>query len=106
MKQEALRCIETHAAGEESAGTAWGLRFELLWFAVGGVGVTILIVAALFWTGHESMTTLPLAFIPAALTLGLAAFRQSKPKGYDTDLLDLWLHGPGFGPRPPEELLP
>jgi hypothetical protein len=27
------------------------------------------------------------------------AFRQGKASGYDIDLFELWLKGPGFGPE-------
>ena len=42
--------------------------------------------------------------VPALIPLGLAllyafALRQGKPPGYDIDLFELWLKGPGFGPR-------
>ena len=104
MNQEPLRRVETHSAGEESAGSAFGFVYELLWFALSGVGASGLIVSGLFWTGHSSFIALGLACVPAALTLGLAAFRQSHPKGFDSDLLDLWMHGPGFGPNPPDNL--
>jgi hypothetical protein len=43
------------------------------------------------------------AAVPALTPIGLAllyalAFRQGKPSGYDIDLFELWLKGPGFGP--------
>ena len=103
---EPLRIIETHAAGEESAGEVWGLRYELLWTALGGVAASLLIIAALVAGGHASLLRAALATGPAILTVGFAIFRQTHPPGYDTDLLDLWLHGPGFGPQPPHEELP
>jgi len=104
MSEDTLRSIETHAAGDESAGSVWGLRYELLWIGLSGLFLSLLIIAALFAAGHASLLTLALAGLPATLTLGFAIFRQTHPRGYDTDLLDLWLHGPGFGPEPPKEL--
>jgi hypothetical protein len=42
--------------------------------------------------------------IPLGLALLYAlAFRQGKPSGYDIDLFELWLKGPGFGPQPVRE---
>jgi hypothetical protein len=43
------------------------------------------------------------ASVPAALPLTLAllyalTLRQGKPSGFDTDLFEFWLKGPGFGP--------
>ena len=63
-------------------------------------------VTVLFATGHATLTHTVLAALPALLTLGFAVFRQAHPPGYDTDLFDLWLHGPGFGPEPPRNLWP
>ncbi len=103
---ESLSIIETHAAGEESAGEECGLRYELFWPALGGVAATLLIIAALVAGGHATLFRAMLATGPAILTVSFAIFRQTHPPGYDTDLLDLWLHGPGFGPRPPHGELP
>ena len=52
--------------------------------------------------------TLLSAAVPALIPFGLAllyalALRQGKPPGYDIDLFELWLKGPGFGPEPPRE---
>ena len=95
---EELRITDTHAGGDESAGAVWGLRYELLWFALGGVAVSLLIVAALIASGEAIRLRTVFAAAPAVLTVGFSTFRQMHPPGYDTDLLDLWLHGPGFGP--------
>ncbi len=102
---EALRCTETHAGGDESAGTVGGLRYELLWVGLGGIAASLVACAALFATGHATLLSVALAAGPAVLLVGFAIFRQTHPPGYDTDLLDLWLHGPGFGPMPPAEEL-
>jgi len=43
--------------------------------------------------------SLVIAAIPLLLTLlYVYGFRQGKPPGYDTDCLDLWIKGSGFGP--------
>ena len=40
--------------------------------------------------------------MPITITLlYILAFRQGRPPGYDTDLFELWLKGPGFGPAEP-----
>lgn len=98
---ETLRVSETNSAGDESAGTVWGLRYELLGAGLGGVVVSLLIVAGILWHGHGSLLTLALAVLPAILTVSFALFRQTHPPGYDTDLIQLWRQGPGFGPKPP-----
>jgi len=103
---ETLRIIETHAAGEESAGEVWGLRYELLWTCMGAVALSLLLIAVLVGGGHFTLFRAVLALLPALLTVSLALFRQTHPPGHDTDLLDLWLHGPGFGPNPPPDELP
>lgn len=98
-----LRSIETNVAGEENAGSPFRLRYDVLWFGLSGVGASFVLIAALYSDGQPSKIALILSCLPAALTLGLAVYRQSHPPGYDLDLLDLLLHGPGFGPKPPEE---
>ncbi len=37
----------------------------------------------------------------AGMTIAWVIFKQSHPPGYDTDLIVLWIYGPGFGPKPP-----
>lgn len=103
---EELRITETCSGGDESAGMVWGLRYELLWTGLGGMTVSLLLLAALYAGGHVTLLSTALAAGPAILSVGFAIFRQTHPPGYDTDLLDLWRHGPGFGPEPPRETPP
>ena len=103
---EPLRVSETHAGGDESAGAVCGLPYELFWIALSGGAVTLLLVVIFFATGHATLSFIALAAGPAVLSVGFAIFRQTHPPGYDTDLFDLWRHGPGFGPEPPREKLP
>lgn len=103
---EPLRVTETNSGGDESAGTVWGLRYELMWVGLGGVALSLLIVAILFATGNTTVFRAALAAGPAIVAIGVALFRQTHPPGYDLDLLDLWTRGTGFGPRPPFERLP
>ena len=104
--EEPLRCIETNAAGEESDATLWGIRFDLLCLSLSGVAVSAVSVAALLWLQRLSLSGAIFAALPAAATLGFAWFKQTHPPGYDSDLLDLWLRGPGFGPKPPFDAMP
>ena len=103
---EPHRIIETFAAGDESAGEVWGLRYELLWACLGAVALSLLLIAVLVGRGHVTPFRVLLALLPAVCTVSFALFRQTHPPGHDTDLLDLWLHGPGFGPTPVQDELP
>ncbi len=99
-----LRFTETNSA-DDSAGKTWGLEGNLFWFVAGGAFVGVLTLLLLFSMWHWSFLN---ALIPALIPLGSAllyalAFRQGKPSGYDIDLFELWLKGPGFGPQPPRE---
>ena len=103
---ETLRISETHSAGDDSAGVIWGLKYELLWIGLGGVAVSLLTGAAVYWTGQASALTLILASLPGAAGLGCSIFRQTHPPGHASDLLDGWRHGRAFGPKPPNQNLP
>ncbi len=99
-KQE-LRFTETNSA-DDSAGKTWGLEGNLFWFVAGGAFAAVVALLLLFSVGHWSLLS---ALVPALIPLVLAllyalALRQGKPPGYDTDLFELWLKGPGFGPQP------
>ncbi len=97
-----LRFTETNSA-DDSAGKTWGLEGNLFWFVAGGAFAGVMTLLLLFSVWRWSFLT---ALIPALIPLGLAllyalAFRQGKPSGYDLDLFELWLKGPGFGPESP-----
>jgi hypothetical protein len=99
-KQE-LRFTETNSA-DDSAGKTWGLEGNLFWFIAGGAFAAVVTLLLLFSVGHWSLLS---ALVPALIPLVLAllyalTLRQGKPPGYDTDLFELWLKGPGFGPQP------
>ena len=99
-KQE-LRFTETNSA-DDSAGKTWGLEGNLFWFIAGGAFAAVVTLLLLFSVGHWSLLS---ALVPALIPLVLAllyalTLRQGKPAGYDTDLFELWLKGPGFGPQP------
>ena len=95
-----LRFTETNSA-DDSAGKTWGLEGNLFWFVAGGAFAGVLTLLLLFSVWHWNFLS---ALVPALIPLGLAllyalAFRQGKPSGYDIDLFELWLKGPGFGPQ-------
>ena len=94
-----LRFTETNSA-DDSAGKTWGLEGNLFWYLVGGAFASVLTLLLLFsvWRWSLLATLLP-ASAPITLTLlYILGFRQGRPPGYDTDLFELWLKGPGFGP--------
>jgi hypothetical protein len=102
-----LRFTETNSA-EDSAGKTWGLEGNLFWYLVGGSFASVLTLLLLFSVWQWSLLT---ALVPAAVPLAITllyilAFRQGRPSGYDTDLFELWLRGPGFGPVEPASLAP
>ncbi len=95
-----LRFTETNSA-DDSAGKTWGLEGNLFWFVAGGAFAGVLTLLLLFSVWRWSFLS---ALVPALIPLGSAllyalAFRQGKPSGYDIDLFELWLKGPGFGPQ-------
>ena len=98
---DALRVTETNAAGDESEGGAWGIPFQLLWVALGGITIGGLVFGALFQGGSSLLFSAVSGAIPAGLVLAWVAFKQSHPPAYDTDLIVLWTVGPGFGPKLP-----
>ena len=95
-----LRFTETNSA-DDSAGKTWGLEGNLFWFVAGGAFASVVTLLLLFSMWRWTLLS---AVVPALIPLGLAllyafAFRQGKPSGYDIDLFELWLKGPGFGPE-------
>ncbi len=98
---DSLRQSETNAAGDESDGGAWGVPFHLLWIALGGVTSGGLVFGALFQGGSSLMVSAVSGGSLAGMTIAWVIFKQSHPPGYDTDLIVLWIYGPGFGPKPP-----
>ena len=100
-----LRFTETNSA-DDSAGKTWGLEGNLFWFVAGGAFVAVITLLLLFSVWRWSLVNAAVpALIPLTLSLLYAlALRQGKPAGYDTDLFELWLKGPGFGPQPPNAI--
>jgi hypothetical protein len=101
-----LRFTETNSA-DDSAGKTWGLEGNLFWFVAGGAFAAVVTLLLLFSVWRWPLLS---AAVPALIPLGLAllyalAFRQGKPPGYDIDLFELWLKGPGFSPEPPRQIV-
>ena len=95
-----LRFTETNSA-EDSAGKTWGLEGSLFWYLTGGIFTSVILLLVLFsmwrWTLTASAAA---AVVPLLLVLlYIFGFRQGKPAGYDRDLFELWLRGPGFAPE-------
>jgi hypothetical protein len=102
-----LRFTETNSA-DDSAGKTSGLEGNLFWFVAGGAFAAVITLLLLFSVWRWTLLS---AAVPALIPLGLAllyalGLRQGKPPGYDIDLFELWLKGPGFGPEPPRGTTP
>ena len=96
-----LRFTETNSA-DDSKGRTWGLEGNLFWFIAGGAFAFVALLLFLFSALKMSFAiSLMIAALPLLLSLVYVfRFRQGKPPAYDTDYLDLWLKGSGFGPDP------
>ena len=95
-----LRFTDTNAASD-SKGRTWGLEGGLFWWLVGGVGVAITVFFVLLVMMNTSLLT---AFLTALVPVGLClayifGFRQGKPPGYDRDIFEHVVTGPGFSPQ-------
>ncbi len=99
-KTDELRFSDTNSS-DDSHGKTWGLDGNLFWFIVGGVFSFVMTLLLLFSTLKMSLgQSFGVALIPLLLTLiYVFGFRQGKPSGYDLDLLDYWLNGPGISPQ-------
>jgi hypothetical protein len=66
----------------------------------GGCFASVMTLLITFSVAKVSfLGSLVIAAIPLLLTLlYVYGFRHGKPPGYDTDCLDLWIKGSGFGP--------
>ena len=105
ISKNELRFTETNSA-DDSTGKTWGLEGNLFWFITGGGFASVITMLLLFSIWRWDLLT---AIVPALIPLGLSliyalTLRQGKPPGYDTDLFELWLKGPGFGPDSPPQI--
>jgi hypothetical protein len=98
-----LRSTETNAAGDEAEGVIWGIQYTLFWVAIGGVFTGSVVFAAIFQGGSSLTLSAVMGSLPAALVLSWVWFKQTHPPAHDTDLLALWICGPGFGPNLPNK---
>jgi hypothetical protein len=99
MSNQMLRLTETNSA-DDSKGRTWGLEGNLFWYMTGGCFTSVMTLLITFSCAKVSfLVSLMIAAIPLLLTLVyIYGFRQGKPPGYDTDCLDFWVKGAGFGP--------
>ena len=99
MSNQTLRLTETNSA-DDSKGRTWGLEGNLFWYMTGGCFASVMTLLITFSVAKVSfLVSLVIAAIPLFLTLAYVyGFRQGKPPGYDTDCLDCWVKGAGFGP--------
>ena len=75
---------------------------------IGGIGASIAVFFGLL-VGMEAslLTSFGVAVVPLLLVLGyILGLRQGKPPGYDRDLLESLLLGPGFAPDSDSTRLP
>lgn len=96
-----LRLTDTNSA-DDSKGRTWGLDGGLFWFVLAGVFTFVVTLLFLFSAMRAPFwSAFGVAAAPLALSLiYVFGFRQGKPPGYDVDLVDFWVNGSGFGPRP------
>ncbi|HUB68136.1 MAG TPA: hypothetical protein VL981_11690 [Candidatus Methylacidiphilales bacterium] len=96
-----LRLTDTNAA-DDSAGSVWGLDGSLFMPVVASAAISIGVILILFSFFHLVWwMSFPLGAVPFTFTLiYVLLFRQGKPPGYDRDLFELWIIGPGFSFSP------
>lgn len=89
--------IPTHA-GDDSDGKIWGIEGTNLLFMV--AGLLIGIGLALLLSRHHAPTlSVGAGAVPfALLSVYVFAFRQGRPKAFDTDWLETQANGSGWMP--------
>jgi hypothetical protein len=97
--EDSLRVTETNAAGDESEGTIWNVRYGLFGVAICGVTGGGFLFGALYQSGSDLVWSALAGGMPVMLVLTWVVFKQTHPPAHDTDLLALWIRGPGFGPK-------
>jgi hypothetical protein len=96
-----LRLTDTNAA-DDSAGSVWGLDGNLFMPVVASAALSIGVVLVLFSFLHLAWwLSYPLGAVPFGGTLAyVLLLKQGKPPGYDFDVFELWITGPGFSFNP------
>ncbi|MEZ0300010.1 MAG: hypothetical protein ACAI35_26445 [Candidatus Methylacidiphilales bacterium] len=92
-----LRLTDTNAA-DDSSGSVWGLDGNLFLPVVASAALSIGLLLVFFavLSFHWLLSAL-FAAVPFAGTLSyVLLLKQGKPAGYDRDLFELWISGPGF----------
>ena len=98
MNASELRLTDTNSA-DDSQGSVWGLAGDLFWIVLIGATLSVLCLLVLFsGLALPLASALALSALPLAGALGYVIFKQTHPPGYDLDLIDWWLNGPGFAP--------
>ena len=92
-----LRLTDTNAA-DDSGGSVWGLDGNLFLPVVASATLSIGVLLVLFAFFHVNwIASALLGAVPFTGTLAyVLLLKQGKPPGYDLDLFDLWINGPGF----------
>jgi len=89
--------VHTHA-GDDSDGKIWGIEGMNLLFMLGGLLISIGL-ALLLSRHHAPTLSVGAGAVPFALvTVYVFAFRQGKPKAFDTDWLETLANGSGWMP--------
>ncbi len=90
--------VQTHA-GDDSDGKIWGIEGTNLLFMLAGLLISIGL--ALVLSRHNApMLSVGAGAVPFALVTGYVfAFRQGKPKAFDTDWLEAHANGSGWMPH-------
>jgi len=90
--------VQTHA-GDDSDGKIWGVEGTNLLFMLAGVLISIGL--ALLLSRHNTpLLSVGAGSLPFALITGYVfAFRQGKPRAFDTDWLETQVNGSGWMPN-------
>jgi hypothetical protein len=92
-----VNIVQTHA-GDDSDGKIWGIEGMNLLFMLAGLLIGIGL-ALLLSRHHPPALSVGAGAAPFALvTVYVFAFRQGKPKAFDTDWLETLASGSGWMP--------
>jgi len=92
-----MNIVQTHA-GDDSDGKIWGIEGVNILFMLTGLLFSIGL-ALLLSRHHAPLVSVGTGAVPFALvTIHVFAFRQGKPKAFDTDWLETLASGCGWMP--------